>query len=34
MNPTRVSVSKAGTIQLLVLVGNIWHGIAIEADDA
>lgn len=34
MNPTRVSVSKAGDVQLFVLLGNIWHGIALEADDA
>lgn len=34
MNPTRVSVSKAGDIQLFVLVGNVWHGIALETADA
>lgn len=34
MNPTRVSVSKAGNVQLLVLVGSVWHGIALETADA
>ena len=34
MNPTRVSVSKAGNIQLLTLINNVWHGITLDAADA
>lgn len=34
MNPTRVSVSKLGDIQLLTLINNVWHGITLDAADA
>lgn len=34
MNPTRVTVSKRGDIQLLVLVGNVWNGISLDLPDA
>lgn len=34
MNPTRVTVSKRGDIQLLFLVGNIWNGISLDLPDA
>lgn len=31
---THVSVSKRGTIQLLVLIDNVWRGIPLEEDEA
>lgn len=34
MNPTRVSVSKSGNIQLLTLNNNVWNGIVLETADA
>ena len=34
MNPTYVSVSKLGDIQLFTLINNVWHGITLETADA
>lgn len=34
MTPTRVTVSKRGDIQLMVLVGNVWNGVTLEILDA